>query len=168
MGDTNASPDIFLRDQPATTDRVSVDSAGAETDNVSLGPAITRDGRLVASSSFGTNLITTNTNGVSMSSSATGRSAPRPTATEGVADAADNRPAAANADQADSDGDALGDACDAERPIAEQLTGLIAFHRDVVTEPGTTELRDAFAAVNAGGVRPGCSGSARLPPRLGR
>jgi len=42
---------------------------------------------------------------------------------DGVADAADNCPAAANSDQADGDGDAAGDACDAcpETPVASPV-----------------------------------------------
>ena len=57
-GDTNLDWDVFVRDRAAgTTERVSVDSSGAQADQGSLYPAISADGRFVAFSSFATNLV---------------------------------------------------------------------------------------------------------------
>ena len=66
-GDTNGKTDVFVHDrQTGVTERVSVDSAGEE-DNGGLGgrvypPAITPDGRYVAFSSTGNNLVPGDTN----------------------------------------------------------------------------------------------------------
>jgi Tol biopolymer transport system component len=57
-GDTNAAIDIFLRDRLAgETQRVSVNSAGAEANNESRSPAISADGRHVAFASYASNLV---------------------------------------------------------------------------------------------------------------
>jgi len=57
-GDTNNSYDVFVFDRSAGTfERVSVDSAGAQGDDWSLGAAITPDGRFVAFHSFAGNLV---------------------------------------------------------------------------------------------------------------
>ncbi len=57
-GDTNGFSDVFVRDrQSGTTERVSVDSAGAEGNGDSYGPSISADGRYVAFDSFATNLV---------------------------------------------------------------------------------------------------------------
>jgi Tol biopolymer transport system component len=62
-GDTNGAPDIFVRDRSTgTTERVSVDSTGAEADNFSDLPTITPDGRFVAFMSFADNLVPGDTN----------------------------------------------------------------------------------------------------------
>jgi Tol biopolymer transport system component len=63
-GDTNAHRDIFVRDRlTGTTERVSVDSAGAQADNDSLPPALlSADGRYVAFLSGATNLVSGDTN----------------------------------------------------------------------------------------------------------
>jgi Tol biopolymer transport system component len=64
-GDTNTSFDVFLRDRVAgTTERVSVDSAGAEGNGASTGGALSADGRYVAFESDATNLVASDTNGV--------------------------------------------------------------------------------------------------------
>lgn len=58
MGDTNASIDIFVHDRVSrTTERVSVDSAGAEANSASFLPAISGDGRFVAFASDASNLV---------------------------------------------------------------------------------------------------------------
>src|SRR5439155_1739277 len=63
-GDTNVVEDIFVRDRTAgTTERVSVDSAGAQTNGVSGGAAISAAGRCVASVSFAANLVPGDSNG---------------------------------------------------------------------------------------------------------
>ena len=63
-GDTNAKYDIFIRDrQASTTERVSVDSGGAQADNDSNNPSITSDGRYIVYKSDATNLVTGDTNG---------------------------------------------------------------------------------------------------------
>jgi archaellum component FlaF (FlaF/FlaG flagellin family) len=63
-GDTNGLYDAFVRDRQAgTTERVSVDSAGNES-NGSSGPiSISADGRYVAFSSTASNLVPDDTNG---------------------------------------------------------------------------------------------------------
>jgi len=64
--DTNGVVDIFVRDRLAgTTERVSVSSAGAEGDyGGDYYPAISADGRYVAFFSEATNLVESDTNGV--------------------------------------------------------------------------------------------------------
>jgi Tol biopolymer transport system component len=63
-GDTNHWMDIFVRDRQAgTTERVSVDSSGAQGDGPSFeGPSISADGRYVAFASYATNLVPGDTN----------------------------------------------------------------------------------------------------------
>jgi Tol biopolymer transport system component len=62
--DTNARPDIFVRDrQSATTERVSVDSLGAQGNADSIYPSISADGRYLAFQSAATNLVALDTNG---------------------------------------------------------------------------------------------------------
>lgn len=57
-GDTNNSFDIFVRDRSTGgLDRVSLNDAGVQGDDWSLGPAISADGNLVAFSSLATNLV---------------------------------------------------------------------------------------------------------------
>ncbi len=63
-GDTNGAQDVFVRDrQTGTTERVSVDSAGAQGNGNSLGASISADGRFVAFGSAASNLIAGDTNG---------------------------------------------------------------------------------------------------------
>jgi Tol biopolymer transport system component len=64
-GDTNAQPDVFVRDTVAnTTVRASVTNEGAQaTGGGSLLPSISADGRHVAFSSAATNLVPGDTNG---------------------------------------------------------------------------------------------------------
>jgi len=63
-GDTNASSDVFLHDRTTnTTVRVSVDSSGAEANNVSGSPSVSADGRFVAFVSNASNLVLNDTNG---------------------------------------------------------------------------------------------------------
>jgi uncharacterized repeat protein (TIGR01451 family) len=68
--DTNGRSDIFVRDRlTGTTERVSVSSAGRQSDadsgflNGMGGPSISADGRYVAFDSEGTNLVKGDTNG---------------------------------------------------------------------------------------------------------
>ncbi|MFN0009140.1 MAG: TolB family protein [Planctomycetota bacterium] len=64
-GDTNGWRDVFVRDrQAATTERVSLDSSGAQGNNVSTRPSISADGRWVAFGSSATNLVLGDTNAV--------------------------------------------------------------------------------------------------------
>ncbi|MBF5033771.1 PD40 domain-containing protein [Micromonospora sp. ANENR4] len=64
-GDTNGVPDVFVRDRlAATTTRVSVAASGAQGDAESTVPSISYDGRFVAFSSFASNLVPGDTNGV--------------------------------------------------------------------------------------------------------
>jgi hypothetical protein len=67
-GDTNGpypdGSDVFVRDrQNGTTERVSVDSSGAQANDQSAGPAISADGRYVAFHSLASNLVGGDTNG---------------------------------------------------------------------------------------------------------
>lgn len=65
-GDTNGVSDVFVWDrETGVTERVSVSTAGAESDSPSYGAAISGDGRYVAFTSCATNLIAGDTNGVS-------------------------------------------------------------------------------------------------------
>ena len=64
-GDTNGFSDVFVRDRlSGTTTRVSVDSGGAQGNNLSLAPSISADGLSVAFVSDASNLIGWDTNGV--------------------------------------------------------------------------------------------------------
>jgi archaellum component FlaF (FlaF/FlaG flagellin family) len=63
-GDTNLKTDIFLRDrQLGTTQRVSVDSLGAQGNNNCYDAVISGNGRFVAFGSFASNLVVGDTNG---------------------------------------------------------------------------------------------------------
>ncbi len=64
-GDTNNWTDVFVRDrQTGTTERVSVDSGGAQGNERSNDPSISADGRFVAFHSIATNLDANDSNGV--------------------------------------------------------------------------------------------------------
>lgn len=64
--DTNGVPDVFVRDRPAgTTQRVSVDSFGNQSNGLSGGPGISGDGRFVAFASFASNFVPDDGNGLS-------------------------------------------------------------------------------------------------------
>ena len=63
-GDTNGRTDVFVRDrQSGVTERVSVDSAGAQGNGPSGDPSISADGRYVAFHSDATDLVVGDTNG---------------------------------------------------------------------------------------------------------
>jgi hypothetical protein len=63
-GDTNGSPDVFVRDRQAgTIRRVSVSSSGGQANGSSLWPRISADGRFVAFVSVATNLAGNDANG---------------------------------------------------------------------------------------------------------
>ena len=63
-GDTNGNDDVFVRDRlNGTTERVSVDSLGAEGDSASFYASISADGRYVAFHGLATNLGAGDTNG---------------------------------------------------------------------------------------------------------
>lgn len=56
-GDTNGKSDIFVRDRLlGTTQRISVTSDGAESNNHSYDPSISADGRYVSYTSWGSNI----------------------------------------------------------------------------------------------------------------
>ena len=62
-GDTNQSSDVFVHDrQTGLTDRVSVDSSGAEASGFSYFPFISDDGNLVGFSSDASDLVSNDTN----------------------------------------------------------------------------------------------------------
>jgi len=63
--DTNAQPDIFVRDRKShRTRRVSVSSTGTEANGSSGYPSVSADGRFVAFHSTATNLVGNDTNGM--------------------------------------------------------------------------------------------------------
>ena len=63
-GDTNGFPDVFVHDRSTgLTERVSVDSSGAEGNDQSDEPSISADGRVVTISSGASNLVASDTNG---------------------------------------------------------------------------------------------------------
>jgi hypothetical protein len=63
-GDSNGSPDVFVRDRHAgTTSRVSVSSSGGQANGSSFWPRISADGRFVAFVSVATNLAGNDANG---------------------------------------------------------------------------------------------------------
>ncbi len=62
-GDSNGFEDTFVRDrQLGSTERVSVDAAGAEGNSLSENPSISSDGRFVAFDSDASNLVAGDTN----------------------------------------------------------------------------------------------------------
>ena len=64
--DTNGEPDVFVRDLSAnTTQRVSVDDFGNQSNGLSGGPGISADGRFVAFASFASNFVPDDGNGFS-------------------------------------------------------------------------------------------------------
>jgi archaellum component FlaF (FlaF/FlaG flagellin family) len=63
-GDTNGTDDTFVHDrQTGVTERVSVDSSGAQGNDWSYNPSISADGRYVAFSALADNLVPGDTNG---------------------------------------------------------------------------------------------------------
>jgi Tol biopolymer transport system component len=61
-GDTNKAEDIFVRDrQTGQTSRISVDSAGGQSNDISMWPALSADGRYVAFTSYASNLVSGDT-----------------------------------------------------------------------------------------------------------
>jgi len=58
LADGNSATDVFVRDlQAGVTTRVSVDTAGSDPNDASVGGSISGDGRYVAFSSFATDLV---------------------------------------------------------------------------------------------------------------
>jgi Tol biopolymer transport system component len=73
-GDTNGTWDIFVRDrQSQTTQRVSVDSAGLQSNGNCFHPSISADGQTVGFLSDATNLVALDSNGAPTSSYTTRR-----------------------------------------------------------------------------------------------
>ena len=62
-GDTNKSPDVFVRDRTrGTTDRISVSTRGREANDGSYWPKLSANGRLIAYTSSASNLVPSDTN----------------------------------------------------------------------------------------------------------
>ena len=91
-------------------------------------------------------------------SSASSIVAPKDTDTDGIPDAADNCPEVANADQADDDGDKVGDACDILPPgdapvIAGTTAQVTAVSGDVFIKlPKGAKISKAYARARAEGA----------------
>jgi Tol biopolymer transport system component len=65
-GDTNSKKDIFVYDRDTNTiERVSLTSAGGQSNGTSSNPCISGDGRFVAFQSFASNLVSGDTNATS-------------------------------------------------------------------------------------------------------
>lgn len=65
-GDSNGFSDIYVRDrQTGTIERVSLGAAGVQSNANSFDPSISADGRFVVFSSIASNLVASDTNGVS-------------------------------------------------------------------------------------------------------
>lgn len=63
-GDTNGGSDVFIHDRSTgSTERVSVDTSGAQADADSTAPSISADGQVVAFRSDATDLVAGDTNG---------------------------------------------------------------------------------------------------------
>jgi len=66
-GDTNGSPDVFVRDRvTGVTERVSVAAGGGQANGTSGAPSISGDGRIVAFASRATNLGGADANGAGL------------------------------------------------------------------------------------------------------
>jgi len=64
-GDTNASPDVFVRDlQTGTTERASVATGGGQGNSSAISPVLSADGRYVAFVGYASNLVAGDSNGV--------------------------------------------------------------------------------------------------------
>jgi Tol biopolymer transport system component len=101
-GDGNGLSDVFVRDLVAgTTERVSLDSSGAEGDGDSGLASISPDGRFVAFESFATNLVAGDVNGcrdVFVRDRSTGTTERASVDSSGVAGDGDSRAPAVSAD----------------------------------------------------------------------
>ena len=112
-GDSNGFRDVFVHDrQTGQTTRVSVSSAGVQGNNRSIHPSISSDGRYVAFYSAARNLVDGDNNG--FRDVFVHDRLPEDSDGDGVFDYEDNCPDTPNLDQADSDGDGMGDACDSD------------------------------------------------------
>jgi hypothetical protein len=107
-GDTNGTLDVFVRDrQLGRTERVSVPApGGSQTGNSIHRSAISDDGRYVAFQST-SRLVPPDTNNAQDVFIRD-----RDEDNDAIYDSSDNCPTVSNADQADNDGDGLGDVCD--------------------------------------------------------
>jgi WD40-like Beta Propeller Repeat len=97
-GDTNGNDDIFSYDRQAgTTERVSVDSSGAQSNDSSFAPFTNSDGRFVIFWSRASNLVPGDTNGshdvlLRDTATVTGPAAPTFTGTDPASPADNNSP----------------------------------------------------------------------------
>ncbi len=63
--DTNGLVDVFVKDRiTGAVDRVSISSIGVQSDDISLQPSLSANGRFVAFRSYATNLVPNDTNAV--------------------------------------------------------------------------------------------------------
>jgi len=160
--DTNGWPDTFVRDRATgITERVSVDSAGVESDGASYGPSISADGRYVAFQSYATNLVAGDTNAVSdifVHDRTTGATERVSVDSEGVqADNWNNSPAIS------ADGNVVA--------WVSKATNLVAGDRnhyyDIFVHDRTTGITDRASVDSAGNEGDGDSGgNLSHPPAL--
>jgi len=111
--DTNDLCDVFIHDrQTGQTERVSLDSAGRQGNGNSGDPSMNGDGRYVAFSSEATDLVSEDTNNCRDVFVRAIQFCDDDADCDGIPDAVDNCPLYSNPDQADSNGDGVGDVCE--------------------------------------------------------
>jgi len=111
--DTNDLCDVFIHDrQTGQTERVSLDSAGRQGNGNSGDPSMRGDGRNVAFSSSASNLVIDDDNGNDDVFVRAIQFCDDDADCDGIPDAVDNCPLYSNPDQADSNGDGIGDVCE--------------------------------------------------------
>jgi Ca2+-binding RTX toxin-like protein len=126
--------DVLVRDRAAAiTGLVTVGAGGSAANATSQQPAMSPDGDVVIFGSLASNLVAGDTNGIW---DVFARVRDPAGDGDGLADRGDNCLAVANADQADSDTDGFGDACDADFPSTAALARCT-----IMGGPGPDRLR---------------------------
>lgn len=152
-GDGNGVRDIFVRDRLlGTTARVSISSAGAESNGPSIHPSISADGRWVAFAAEATNLVAGDTNGtwdVFLHDRLTGQTTRRSVSSAGA-----EGNATSDSPVISADGEWLA--------FASQATTLVALASNAVSHvflhERATGITSLVATSFAGGLENGSSG----------